>query len=224
MVDKVKTLKLEDSTSGTEFNFTPTETDPAEDYLAAKGIALENEDATLIDKAGDGQIQFTDAVNATKKVSDLLDAEQEVFDPTGTDLVSTLTGPAIRELRNKVSNSASPGFSFGKSGNIPNGTWLLRPGSVPSNKAGITVGFINPEILKIVTATENLDTYDITVYEHEGDEVNLTSLVTKSVVAARSSTFDVTISMTTGRQLAIKVTAGSAKNIGVDLQLGGDFA
>jgi hypothetical protein len=150
-------------------------------------------------------------------------ADSIPYDSSNCDLISDTVQDALDELCGSVSNSASPGFSFGKSGNITSGTWLLRPGSVPSNKSGVTVGFINPEILKIMSSTENLDTYDVTVYEHEGDEVNLTALVTKSVVSARSATFDVAIAMTFGRQLAVRVTSGSAKNIGVDLQLSGDF-
>lgn len=52
MVDKIKPLKLEDTTSGSSFNFTPTETSPSQDYLATKGIAFENSDSFLIDKIG----------------------------------------------------------------------------------------------------------------------------------------------------------------------------
>lgn len=115
-VDKVKPLKIEDSTSGTEMDFAPTEADPTEDYLAAKGVALENDDNTLIDKAGDGQIQFTDTTNGTKSVGNLLDAELEDFDPGATDLVSTKTGPAIREVRDKIDGT----------GAIINRTWVER--------------------------------------------------------------------------------------------------
>ena len=97
MVDKVKPLKIEDATSGTEMDYAPVEADPSEDYLAGKGLALENNDNLLVD-ADSGEIQFTDTVSGTKKVSDLLDAEQEDFDPTGTVLTSTKTGPAIREI------------------------------------------------------------------------------------------------------------------------------
>jgi len=101
MVDKVKPLKIEDSTSGTELDCCPTESNPAEDYLAAKGVAIENNDNLLIDSDG-SEIQFTDPTNGTKKVSDLLDAEQEDFDNTGTTLTSTKTGPAIREIFNSL--------------------------------------------------------------------------------------------------------------------------
>ena len=53
MVDKVKPLGLENSSlGGTENVPLPTELDPAEDYLAAKGIALENLDTFRVEKLG----------------------------------------------------------------------------------------------------------------------------------------------------------------------------
>lgn len=60
MVDKVKPLKIEDSISGTEFDMVPTETNPAEDYVAAKGLALENSDDTTI-RGDSGVMKFKDS-------------------------------------------------------------------------------------------------------------------------------------------------------------------
>lgn len=58
-VDKVKPLKIESSsTGGTEDNMFPHESDPAEDYLAAKGVAFENLDTHLAEKVG-GLLKFT---------------------------------------------------------------------------------------------------------------------------------------------------------------------
>lgn len=52
-IDKVKPLKMESSaTGGTETDFYPTETDPAEDYLATKGVSFEGLETFLIDKVG----------------------------------------------------------------------------------------------------------------------------------------------------------------------------
>jgi hypothetical protein len=50
MVDKVKPLVFESPLNGgTELDIYPTETDPTEDYLAAKGIAFENSDNLRIE-------------------------------------------------------------------------------------------------------------------------------------------------------------------------------
>lgn len=148
-------------------------------------------------------------------------AESVPFDGTGTDLLSTEVGPAIRELAETVGVSASPGFQFGRSGNLPSNTWLGVVGGVPSNKAGITVALSNPIITQIFVASEEIDTYDVEVFEHEGNEVNLTSLGTVSIVASRSGSFSVSFSVTSGRQLACKIINGSAKNCNVGLQLQG---
>ena len=131
------------------------------------------------------------------------------------------TQGVIDYLKNKVATSASPGFSFGRSGNTPSGTWLLRPGSVPSNKTGIPIGFSSPKITLIAVGNELVSTFDIQIYEHEGDEVNLTLLTTVSIVSSRTATFNVDVPATAGRQLAVHVSSGSCKNPGVDIQLSG---
>ena len=53
MVDKVKPLKIEDTSSGTELDYLPREADPSEDYLSSKGLAFENLDTHLAEKLGD---------------------------------------------------------------------------------------------------------------------------------------------------------------------------
>ena len=107
MVDRVKPLKLENTTDGTETNRFPTETDPTEDYLACKGLALENSNGTLV--YGDsGVLKFKDTEKTTAhSLDNILDAEFEDFSPTGTTLTSVKTGPAIRELYIYVDNHFS---------------------------------------------------------------------------------------------------------------------
>lgn len=146
-------------------------------------------------------------------------AEETPFDNTGTDFVSNNVQNVIEE----IGTSASPGYSFGRAGNNNPGTYLNRPGGVPSNTTGITVGFSNPILRKVVVATENLDTYTLNIYEHEGNSINLTLLTTVSVTLSRSETFNVDVTVTQGRQLAVQIASGSARNIGVDLNLIGSF-
>jgi hypothetical protein len=148
-------------------------------------------------------------------------AEGVPFDDSNVDFTADNVQDAIEELEDAVAVSASPGFSFGRNGNLPTNTWLLRPGGVPSNKTGINVGITGPYLKKITCATENQDTYNITIYQHDGDEVNLTSITTKTITSSRKEVFDVDISLTYDKQLAVRVTSGSATNLGVDLQLSG---
>jgi hypothetical protein len=68
MADKIKPLKLENSASGgTQIDYLPTEANPTQDYLAAKGIAFENSDTRLLDLSAGGEIQYKDAVQGTYK-------------------------------------------------------------------------------------------------------------------------------------------------------------
>lgn len=150
------------------------------------------------------------------------EADSIPFDVGTTDLTEEQVGPAIRELAATVGVSASPGFNFGKSANVSVGTWLQVTGGVPSNRAGITVALAGPTITNIYIANEDISTFDIQVYEHEGNEVNLTALGSPiSVTAARSATAAVSIPVTSGRQLAVRLVSGSAKNLNVGLQLSG---
>ncbi len=66
-VDKVKPLKIETATGGTETDPFPHEVDPSEDYLATKGIAFENLDTHLAEKIGD-VLKFT-CPDASQKVT-----------------------------------------------------------------------------------------------------------------------------------------------------------
>lgn len=141
------------------------------------------------------------------------------FDNTGTDFEADNVQDALTE----VGASASPGFNFGRSGNISSNTWLQTTGGVPSNRAGITVALTTAEVKEIFVANQDISTFNIEVYEHEGDEINLTLLGTVSVVSARSASFTVSYTVTSGRQLAVKLSTGSAKNLNVGLQLSGSI-
>jgi hypothetical protein len=72
MVDRIRPLKLESvALGGSQDDFLPTAVNPAEDYAAVKGIALEDNDGTLIQRNADGNIEFVD-VNGTNKLSALI--------------------------------------------------------------------------------------------------------------------------------------------------------
>lgn len=112
----------------------------------------------------------------------------------------------------EIGASASPGFSWGRGGNNSTNTWLNNEG-VPSNRSGRFIFIANPELAVIFCSNRNISTYTISVYEHEGDEINLTLLDSLSVVAARGAFKTTAIPVTAGRQLAIQITSGSAQDI-----------
>jgi len=148
------------------------------------------------------------------------DAQDVPFDNATNGFISDNTQAAIEELNTSIATSASPGFSFGKSSNVNNGTWLLCE-SVPCNKAGRFVYISSAVITRVFVSSETITTFDISIYEHEGNSVNLTLLGTVSIINKRGDDFVVNIPITTKRQLALRVTSGSAKNVVAGLELQG---
>lgn len=147
-------------------------------------------------------------------------AESIPFDNDTNGFTSEDVQGAIEE----IGASASPGYSFGRSGNLSQNTWLRRPGNVPSNRAGITVSIVSPKIIKVSCSNRNVETYEIKIYEHEGNQVNLVLLQTLTVNSSRGDVFDVDIVVTEGKQLAVRLGntfSGNVRDLGVDLVLSG---
>lgn len=147
-------------------------------------------------------------------------AEGVPFDNDTNGFISDNTQEAIEELKDTVITSASPGFSFGRASNVNSGTWLQCE-TVPSNKAGRYVYIQSPVIKRLFVSSENISTFTIEIYEHEGDEINLTLLSSSSITSSRGGVFSLNVSVTTGRQLALKISSGSARNIVAGLELSG---
>jgi len=149
MADKVKPLKIESiAGGGAQNDMFPTETNPAQDYLAAKGIAFENSDARIIDLDGSGNLQFKDFTETTYvQLWKLRRAIYEIFDPTGSSLASTNTEDAIKELASTVGTS-SRAFTFASyGGNANTGRYLEFFPSIDSNLAPL----YSPVALKLLT-------------------------------------------------------------------------
>ena len=140
------------------------------------------------------------------------------FDNENTEFSSTNVQDAIQE----IGASASPGFSFGRS-SATSGTWLNRVGEIPSNRTGVRIGINNPIVTDVSVSCENIETYTVGIYVHDGDSINLQLLGTVSVVAARGGVFQVNYPTVKNKQLAVRVTTsnGNIQNIGVDVILKG---
>jgi len=123
--------------------------------------------------------------------------------------------------KDPASISASPGFTWGRSGNCPANTWLLND-TVPSNTAGRRNFLNNARIIRVFVSNENINTFDIGVYEHTGGAHSL--LGTVSIVAARGADFAVNLAVTTGSELALRVLSGSAKNVQAGLIMTGNLS
>lgn len=62
-MDIIRPLKLESNIKGTEIDLGPTEADPQEDYISAKGFIVRDVDAIRIDDDGNGNLIFRDSVS-----------------------------------------------------------------------------------------------------------------------------------------------------------------
>lgn len=145
-------------------------------------------------------------------------AENVPFDNSTNGFTSDTVQDAIEE----IGASASPGFTWGRSGASGSGTWLQND-SVPSNLAGRTLVLGDGKVVKIFSATEDANTYELTLYYHDGNSINLTTVTTLTVTASRTGdSGTINFSIPAGKQLAIRITSGSAKNIVAGVVLQGD--
>lgn len=148
-------------------------------------------------------------------------AQDIFFDNTGNGFASDNLQSVVEE----IGNSASPGFGFGRSGNLSQNTWLRRVGNIPSNRTGVTLNIISPVVTKVAVSNRETETFDVEVYEHEGDSDNLTLLGTVSIVNDTGGQFDVNFPATQGRQLAVRLgstSTGNVRDLGVDLIVTGN--
>lgn len=140
-------------------------------------------------------------------------ARQVPFDNSTNGFTAINTQSAIEEIQASAIVSASVTFTWGRSGVTVSGTWLLNE-SVPSNKAGRANVLNATQVVKFFSASEDLDTYTLELYEHEGDEIGLTLIHTLTVTASRTgNSGTISAAITSGKQLAIKLATGTARNI-----------
>lgn len=141
MADKVKPLGFESaSTGGTETYPLPTELDPTEDYVAAKGVALENSDNRLIDLDVSGNIQFKDVTETTPvTVRQLRTATNNIFSNSGNGFTATTVQAAIVEARDAAKATARWAVMFVHNSTVGGGNWLGFNELVPSNTTPLVV-------------------------------------------------------------------------------------
>jgi len=149
-----------------------------------------------------------------------LKASNVTYDPIDSGLIATDVKAGIDEISQTVSTSASPGFSFGRASNVNAGTFLNVEG-VPSNKAGRWVYINNAIVTKVFVSNELSTTFTLEVLYHTGNGTGLTSIGSVTVTAAYGDSFDVSFAVPTDSQLALRVSAGSARNMVAGLELQG---
>lgn len=136
-------------------------------------------------------------------------ANEIPFDNTSNGFTADNVQSALEE----IGASASPGFSFGRSGGILASTWLQVDGGVPSNSAGRYIPINNPIVVNFFCSSDTVSTFVLTLYEHDGNSINLNALGTLTVTSARGAQANVSFASTKGKQLAVRLTSGSANNL-----------
>jgi hypothetical protein len=147
------------------------------------------------------------------------------FDNSSNGFLAEDTQAAIEEVNSTVGNTASPGFTWGRSGHVSVGAWLQNE-TVPSNKSGRTMFLNNAIIKKVFVANEDPDVITIEIYTHDGDEVNLTLIGSVTTAALRSNTFSTSFSIPLNKQIAVRLASASAnggKNTVAGILVKGDL-
>lgn len=150
-------------------------------------------------------------------------ARSTPFDNSTNGFVSTDTQSAIEEVNDKILTSASPGFSFGRTGVCSAGTYMQCE-TVPSNVSGRWVYINSAEVKRVFVSNELVTTYTLEVTYHDGNGSGEVVLGSVTVTAAKGNDFYVSWSVPTDKQIAVRVastTANSPKNVVVGLELRG---
>jgi hypothetical protein len=170
-----------------------------------------------------GVVSFNGRVGTVTSQSGDYSAVQISYSNLSSGIPAANVQTAIDYLAGLSATSASPGFSFGRAGVVSAGTFLQCE-TVPSNVAGRWVYINSAVVRKVYVSNEVLGPFTAEVLYHDGNAVNLTSLGTVTTGAVYGQAFTVTWSVPPNKQLAIRVTTGSAKNIVCGLELTGTVA
>jgi hypothetical protein len=146
------------------------------------------------------------------------DASDVYLDDTHLPFEADDVQEGFEKLVNLVAISASPGFTWGRSGALPKNTWLLND-TVPSNNSGREVFLYNAHVETVYVANYDPQPVSFSIYYHSGASVGLTFLGTVTTGAVRSQDFPVYWAVPKGQQLAIKVD-GATPNSGKEAVVG----
>lgn len=132
----------------------------------------------------------------------------------------------LEYLLNRSVTSASPGFTWGRSGNCPPGTYLLND-TVPSNISGRPIFLYNALLLYVYVTNKLSTTYTLDIEMH--NKVTYTNCASVTVTSNYAGLFriDPGFSLTRGWELAAKVSENSAnspQNIDAGILMTGELA
>lgn len=182
MVDKVKPLKIENSTlGGTENDPFPTEVDPSEDYIAAKGISFEGLDTKLIYPTGDDLGWSDPNSSGFKKFNDLnaaafasrfsINLQHNGSVSGGTflgynELIPGDTSPVVIPV-----NAVMKAFSFTNSSNTADYTLIFRKNSTGATPF-LSVSKVNTQFFAQSVSDQSFSAGDRIYVQYQDDGNN----------------------------------------------------
>lgn len=231
VIDLCRFLKMENpSEGGVEVDYLPTEADPSEDYGNVKGIVFDSVTGNRIQGVSGVQFFYDTAVNNTSGWT-LTDLSQKLFgrkvankDPSVNQALiwDTTSGWTPKAIDSSISRSASPGFTWGKSGNIGPGTYMDND-TVPSNLAGRMVPIVSGYLSEVFVSNEDNNTFTIVAQKRTGS--TFTDLATISLTNQRTKVQSVSGALVLyGDEIAVKIGTGSAKNPVVGIVILGNLS
>ena len=133
------------------------------------------------------------------------------FDNSTNGFISTDTQAAIEE----IGASASPGFSFSRSGTTLSGTYL-QVDAVPSNQAGRIVPLNSGFVTDVFVSCQNASTFTIDFQKRVG--ATFTTFLTITITNSRKLTQSLTgVPVTLGDEICARVGSGSVANVVVGM-------
>lgn len=185
----------------------------------ATGFTLKFADATTFPSVG---YQYTVYNKSSQSISILNNSNTSlVAIPSGYAVIITLrdnsTVSGVFDVAafsdtNFSDTSAGQTALFGRSGAVSVDTWLLLNG-VPSNSAGYRTAVTTAKVVRLFTNTGATSTYTVGLYAHDGALVNNVQLATLAVTAGVGAESTLSISVASGKQLAIKLESGSVTDV-----------
>jgi len=112
--------------------------------------------------------------------------------------------------------SASPGFQFGRAGDVTAGTYLQVIANVPSSVSGLIVPFIGVITRAFVTA-ENVATCGLKIQVRTDPGPVFTDLATVGLTAQRKTDTVLAVSVNNGDEIVVLMDTGTVRNVQVGL-------
>lgn len=141
----------------------------------------------------------------------------------GSEYKKTGSGDIEWTLAGLGSDVISGGIEHGKQGVVNVGHFLERVGGVSTNIVGTPINKANAKIRGMIVDNELEQNFSIQIFQHDGKLVNKSVLHTIAITDSSGAKTESGLSISIGqnKQIGSEVTSGSAKNVGLNIDVKG---